>query len=42
MRETRRVVGDRFRTIAGSHLFVMEKPVETAALTRELLDACGV
>lgn len=40
--ETRRVVGDRFRMIAGSHLFVMEKPVETAAVTQSLLTACGV
>ena len=41
-RETRRFVGERFRMIEGSHLFVMEKPVETAAVTRSLLTACGI
>ena len=42
MRETRRMVGERFRMVAGSHLFAMEKPVETAAATQSLLAACGL
>lgn len=41
-RETRRVVGERFRMIDGSHLFALEKPVETAAATQSLLAACGL
>ena len=35
---TRRIVGGRLRWIEGSHLYPMEKPLETAALIRELID----
>ncbi len=34
---TRRIVGGRLRWIEGSHLYPMEKPLETAALVRELI-----
>ncbi len=35
---TRRLVGRRLRWIEGSHLYPMEKPLETAGLIRELID----
>ena len=35
---TRRIVGGRLRWIEGSHLYPMEKPLETARLIRELIN----
>ena len=35
---TRRIVGSRLRWIEGSHLYPMEKPLETAGLIRELIN----
>ncbi|MCS6766866.1 MAG: hypothetical protein MO847_10930, partial [Candidatus Protistobacter heckmanni] len=32
---TRRLVGPRLRAVDGSHLYPMEKPLETAELIRE-------
>ena len=34
---TRRLVGERLRFIEGGHLYPMEKPLETAALVRDLI-----
>jgi len=34
---TRRLVGERFRAIEGGHLYPMERPLETAALVRDLI-----
>lgn len=34
---TRQLVGRRFRSIEGGHLYPMERPLETAALVRELI-----
>lgn len=35
---TRRIVGSKLRWIEGSHLYPMEKPLETAELIRELIN----
>jgi pimeloyl-ACP methyl ester carboxylesterase len=37
MKATRKLVGDKFVTIEGTHLFPMEKPQETSAKTRAMI-----
>lgn len=39
---SRRLAGERFRWIEGTHLYPMERPEQTAALVLELLDGMGL
>lgn len=39
LRMTRRIAGEHFEWIEGSHLFPMERPIETARAIRRLLHA---
>jgi len=37
MRATRQIVGTHLRYVQGTHLFPMERPLETAAAVRDML-----